>query len=177
MSRIGSRDTRPELTVRRLLRAALAALAPLLACHPGDVSPPPGEATLAIDGVSVIPMGGERVLTGMAVLVGGGRVLAVRASADADIPDSAVRVEGRDRFLIPGLNDMHVHFREKQALGRFLATGVTGVRILSGGPHTLDFRDRVPRGELLGPDIHTAGASIEDCRPRNSRPSSTPRGA
>ena len=131
----------------------------------GAGAPPADRVTLAIEDVSVIPMDGERVLAGVTVLIGDGRVLAVQPSAEADVPGGTVRVDGRGRFLIPGLNDMHVHFGEEWALGRFLATGVTGVRILSGGPHTLDFRDRVRRGELAGPDIHTAGVIIEGLPP------------
>ncbi len=136
------------------------------ACDPEDArtSPP---ATLAIESVTVIPMDGEQALGDMTVLVGDGHVLAVQPAgeADADIPDGAVRVDGRGRFLIPGLNDMHVHFQDSSALGRFIATGVTGVRVLWGGPPTLDFRDRIARGELAGPDIYTAGTIIEGLPP------------
>ena len=81
-------------------------------------------------------MDSERSLPDMTVLIGGGRVLAVRPSAEADeadIPAGATRVDGRGRFLIPGLNDMHVHFQDSSALGRFVATGVTGIRVLWGG--------------------------------------------
>ena len=109
------------------------------ACGPDDArtGPPADQATLAIESVTVIPMDGEQVLGDMTVLVGDGRVLAVQPAgeAEADIPDGAVRVDGRGRFLIPGLNDMHVHFQDSSALGRFIATGVTGVRVLWGGPH------------------------------------------
>lgn len=149
---------------------ASLALTALVACSQGDAppQPPPEQATLVIEGVSVIPMDSERVLSDMTVLVGGGRVLAVQSSGEIDeseIPDSATRIDGRGRFLIPGLNDMHVHFQEEQALGRFLATGVTGIRVLWGGPSTLDLRDRIARGELAGPYIYTAGTIIEGLPP------------
>ena len=160
------------LTCPRLTSLAPTSLflTALLACTQGDTPPqPPAEqAVLAIEGVSVIPMDAERVLSDMTVLIGGGRVLAVQPSAEvpeSDIPEDATRVDGRGRFLIPGLNDMHVHFQEEQALGRFLATGVTGIRVLWGGPTTLDFRDRIARGELAGPDIYTAGTIIEGLPP------------
>ncbi|WP_420615371.1 amidohydrolase family protein [Candidatus Palauibacter sp.] len=146
------------------LAVGFPVLASLLACSP-DAGSAPARVTLAIEDVSVIPMDGERVLPGMTVLIGGGRVLAVESSAAANVPEDAMRVDAGGRFLIPGLNDMHVHFREAWALARFLATGVTGVRILSGGPHTLDFRDSVRSGELAGPDIRTAGPIVEGLPP------------
>ena len=37
--------------------------------------------------------------------------------------------------------------------------------MLWGGPPTLDFRDRIARGELAGPDIYTAGTIIEGLPP------------
>ena len=156
-----------RLPAARPLALTPLALAALLACNKGDApqQPPPEQATLAIEGVSVIPMDSQRVLSDMTVLVGGGRVLAVQPSGEAEIPDGATRVDGRGRFLVPGLNDMHVHFQEEQSLGRFLATGVTGVRVLWGGQSTLDLRDRIARGELAGPDIYTAGTIIEGLPP------------
>ena len=137
------------------------------ACAEGDGPPAsPGEhATLAVEFVSVVPMDGERVLPDMTVLIGGGRVVAMGPADDVAVPEGALRVNGRGRFLIPGLNDMHVHFQEEQALVRFVATGVTGVRVLWGGQSTLDLRDRIARGELTGPDIYTAGTIIEGLPP------------
>ena len=75
------------------------ALTSFLACNPG-AEPPAARATLAIEEVSVIPMDGERVLTGVTVLIGGGRVLAVQPSADAEVTDDAVRVDARGRFRL-----------------------------------------------------------------------------
>jgi len=155
---------------RTCVPALLLAVAAPIACNQSDGPPaqPTEQATLVIEGVSVIPMDTERILPDMTVLIGGGRVLAVQPSTEAEdaaIPADATRVDGRGRFLIPGLNDMHVHFQEEQVLGRFLATGVTGIRVLWGGPTTLDFRDRIVSGELDGPDIHTAGTIIEGLPP------------
>jgi hypothetical protein len=46
-----------------------------------------------------------------------------------------------------------------------VATGVTGVRVMWGSERTLDLRDRIARGELVGPDITTAGTIIEGLPP------------
>ncbi len=157
------RSSRSSLPVIVLLVTA-----PLVvACSQADGPPASaGEhATLAIEGVSVVPMDGGQVLRDMTVLVGDGRVVAVRPADEVTVPKGAIRVDGRGRFLIPGLNDMHVHFQDEQALDRFLATGVTGVRVLWGGQSTLDLRDRIARGELTGPDIYTAGTIIEGLPP------------
>jgi len=171
VDRTASLDGRFAMAVPRLVADVWPIVAVVVfsvaACGPEGVrtGSPVDRATLAIESVTVVPMDGEQVLGDMTVLVGDGRVLAVQPAGEADVPGAAVRVDGRGRFLIPGLNDMHVHFQDSSALGRFIATGVTGVRVLWGGPSTLDFRDRIARGELAGPDIYTAGTIIEGLPP------------
>jgi hypothetical protein len=49
------------------------------------------------------------------------------------VPAGAVRVDGRGKYLIPGLADMHTHFAEvplEALLVRWLAYGVTTIRNL-----------------------------------------------
>jgi len=48
--------------------------------------------------------------------------------------DSTQIIEGKDKYLIPGLWDMHVHFYfpDKQYLKMYLAKGVVGVREMTG---------------------------------------------
>ena len=163
-----TRPPLPRSSRSSLPLIVLLVTAPLVAaCSQGDgpAASTAEQATLAIEGVSVVPMDGERVFSDVTVLVGNGRVLAIDPSGEVTVPESTTRIDGRGRYLIPGLNDMHVHFQEEQALGRFLATGVTGVRVLWGGESILDFRDRIARSELAGPDVYTAGTIIEGLPP------------
>ena len=92
------------------------------------------------------------------------------ASVEDDVPDAAVTIDGRGKFLIPGLWDMHVHLSirpepqlaERVMLPVFLAYGVVGVRDM-GGPaaRVLEIRDQVNRGGLTGPRIITPGPFID----------------
>ena len=43
------------------------------------------------------------------VVVRGDSIVALGPIDRVDVPADAVRVDGRGKFLIPGLHDMHVH--------------------------------------------------------------------
>jgi imidazolonepropionase-like amidohydrolase len=115
-------------------------------------SPVPGSpaGTIAFVNVTVIPMDTERVLPQQTVLVEGGRVIALRPAGRGAIPANALRIDGRGKFLIPGLADMHVHLglpglvldpqlasdsMAERRLLRLLAQGITTVR-------NMDYLDR-----------------------------------
>ncbi len=120
-----------------------------------------GSATLAIEHVSVVPMDREVVLADHTVLVRDGRIAALGPAGALEVPADAQRIDGRGRFLMPGLADMHVHVWDENDLYLFVANGVTTVRNMFGAPLHLDWRARIERGELVGPRIYTAGPIID----------------
>ncbi len=122
------------------------------------------ELVIAFVNVNVVPMDVERVIANQTVVVRHGRIDAIGAAKRIRIPKNAVRIDGRGRYLMPGLADMHVHLeyfdRDAQLL-LFLAGGVTTVRNMDGRPNILVWRKRIADGDLLGPTIFTAGAILE----------------
>lgn len=130
----------------------------LLIAAPGiAASQTPAPTVTAFVDVSVIPMDRERVLPHQTVLVRGNRIVALGPHTKVKVPAKAVRLDGRGKYLIPGLADMHAHVNADQTqLWLYLANGVTTVRDMFGRPPTVAFRDQVARGELLGPRIYTA---------------------
>ncbi|MDB4908848.1 MAG: amidohydrolase [Gemmatimonadetes bacterium] len=124
---------------------------------------------LAFVDVSVIPMDRERVLEHQTVIVRDGRVAQVGAAASVALPAGATRIDGRGKFLMPGLVDMHAHFvagteslddPAGRQLALYVANGFTTVRGLGGVPTALGLRDRIARGELVGPQLVVASPSI-----------------
>jgi len=117
---------------------------------------------IAIESVSIIPMDTERIIADVTVLVDEGRVRAMGPAGFVSVPPDATRVDGRGQFLVPGLWDMHVHFEGPPVvLGKFLAAGVTGVRVMWGSATHVDYRQRVAAGELVGPELYVAGTIVE----------------
>jgi len=117
--------------------------------------------TLAIEHVTAIPMGHELALADQTLVVRGGRIVAFGSAPEQAVPPDAVRIDGRGRFLMPGLADMHVHVWDENDLYLFVANGVTTVRNMFGAPLHLEWRARIERGELVGPRIYTSGPIID----------------
>jgi hypothetical protein len=117
--------------------------------------------TFAFVNVNLIPMDCERTIPNQTIIILDGRIHEIGPAKTVKVPDRAVLIDGRDKYLMPGLADMHVHVIEEDQLILFIANGVTTVRNMWGEPKHLEWRKRVSDGELLGPTIYTAGAIID----------------
>lgn len=149
------------------LPLALAFSTPAIAAERADV---------IIRHAAVIDVAGARVLPGQAVVLRGEDIVAVGPDAEIAARWQAGRsIEGRGRFLIPGLWDMHVHFgggpalieENKALLPLYVAHGITSIRDASGDlpVQVLEWREAIRSGKLAGPQLFTSGAKIEGIRP------------
>jgi len=67
------------------------------------------------------------------IVIQGNTISSVVASKDSRPPLSLKVIDGFGKFVIPGLWDMHTHFRDaKRDLQMDVANGVLGVRSLGG---------------------------------------------
>lgn len=134
-------------------------------------SPDDGDKQLiAITNVNVIPMDRERVLQDQTVVIRAGRIHKIGPASRLKAPKGAKLLDGRGKYLMPGLVDMHAHlfsdddeFPEALAdeeLFLMLANGVTTVRLMNGTPEHLKYRAQVARGELVAPTLYVAGPQI-----------------
>ncbi|WP_412725232.1 amidohydrolase family protein [Alteromonas sp. D210916BOD_24] len=69
-------------------------------------------------------------------------------------------IEGKGRYLLPGLIDAHVHISDEAELAGYLSYGVTAVRNMSGYPFHLRLKRQIAQGELLAPDFITTGPTL-----------------
>ena len=84
------------------------------------------------------------------------------------MPDGAVKVDGKGKYLMPGLGELHAHIPGGKApdadvertLFLYVANGVTTIRGMLGHPRHLVYRERVAKGDVLGPRIYTSGPSF-----------------
>lgn len=124
-------------------------------------------ASTAFVNVTVLPMDGDRVLSGQTVLVQGDLISAVGPSSRVPIPDHATRIDARGKFLMPGLVDLHVHQlwpREIQLalLKMYVVNGVTTILNLRGMPEHLVYRREIADRRVLGPTLYTAGPYVNE---------------
>lgn len=139
--------------------------ATLLLCGPPVTA---ADSVVAFVDVTVIPMDRQRAIRGQTVVVRGDRIVAIGPSGQVKVPAGGRRVNGRGKFLMPGLAEMHAHIPGGQVpdsmvertLFLFVARGVTTIRGMLGDPRHLDLRARAARGELLSPTIYTSGPSL-----------------
>lgn len=122
---------------------------------------------------------------GMTVLVADGRIAAVRpdravgpdgvagpdgavgpdgvagpdgAAGAAPLPPGTRMIDARNRVLVPGLVDMHVHnLQSWSQMLLNLASGVTTVRDMDGFPWMLELREAIRAGTVLAPNEVVAG--------------------
>ena len=119
----------------------------------------PGLSHAFVD-VSVLPMDSERVLPGQTVIVTDGRIERMGATAEVDIPDAATVIDGRGKYLMPGVSEMHGHYPNPDArefteavMYLYVANGVTLVRGMQGGASHLPLRDAIEAREIMGPRL------------------------
>jgi imidazolonepropionase-like amidohydrolase len=113
------------------------------------------DQTVVVRGQDIVAVGNDRAMR-----------KAWRATQDVD---------GKGRYLIPGLWDMHVHFgggpalieENKALLPLYIAHGITTIRDASGDlpEQVLQWRGEIASGQLAGPQLFTSGAKIEGIKP------------
>lgn len=126
------------------------------------------EASTAFTDVTVLPMDSDRQLTGHTVVVQGGRITAVGPSATVRVPAGATRIDGRGKFLMPGLAEMHAHVPPgnptQQQLADimflYVANGITTIRGMLGAPYQIQLKEQLASGAMLGPRFFPAAPSL-----------------
>jgi len=120
---------------------------------------------LAVLGATVIDGTGRAPLEAATIVIEGERIVAVGPAATVPVPEGTVTIDGRGRFVIPGLVDMHVHVYtpDKWHPEFFLAAGVTTVLDLGGQLHDVQgYRAAVESGARPGPRILFTGPMLEE---------------
>jgi imidazolonepropionase-like amidohydrolase len=138
---------------------SLAALSILIAIAAPVVAATPPAPVAFVD-VTVVPMDRDVELPHQTVVVGDGRIRAIGPVAAVEVPNGAMRIDGRGRWLMPGLTDAHVHLESPEELRLYLASGVTSVFNLHGSPAHLEWRRQVEEGALAGAAVITTGPII-----------------
>jgi tetratricopeptide (TPR) repeat protein len=108
-------------------------------------------ATLVFTHVTIINTAGGQNLTDRAVFITGDRITDITPTGSVRPPKGICVIDAKDKYLIPGLWDMHVHWFDERYLPLFIANGILGVRQMYGFQLHLDWRERATRGELLAP--------------------------
>ena len=186
MPRPPGHDTTRSLTRRGLLGLGALGAGVLLGttvsgCQEAAVTPlaPLESWDHAFVQVQVVPMHTDTLLPDQTVVTGGGRIVAIGPSSAITLPAHVRQIDGRRRYLMPGLADMHVHLAgpfgaygvrdplnpetiasAEDDLLLYAANGVTTIRNMFGIPFHVDLKRRIVDEHLLAPALYTSGPRI-----------------
>lgn len=171
---------RQSVAMRLITTASLAAMLALAAL---PASAQPAEQVTYIHAGQLLDRPGSAPRGASTIVVRNGRIAEILAGHQTP-PSGATLVDLKDRFVLPGLIDSHVHldsdaggnaalieevtssdatraFRAAANARKTVMAGFTTVRNLGDGSGaTLALRDTIARGELPGPRIVDAGRPI-----------------
>jgi imidazolonepropionase-like amidohydrolase len=164
----------------------------LIATPPAQAKSPAEPPPTAIRNVTVLPMteNGTMVLNAT-VVIEMGRI----KSINGPVPKGAKRINGKGKWLIPGLMDMHVHlpnddqlpvetprgdpprldFGTQDMMTPYIANGVTQILNMDATAAAVGQRNMISSGKVLGP--HMALAAVVDGRRPEGRIANTPEDA
>ena len=122
--------------------------------------------TTAFVNISLVPMSEETVIDGQTVIVVDGLISQIGEVDSVPVPEGATVVDGTDRYLMPGLVEMHAHIPGvgtealERVLTLFAVNGVTTVRGMLGRQSHLQLRADLQQGRVFGPRLVTSGPSL-----------------
>jgi imidazolonepropionase-like amidohydrolase len=117
----------------------------------------------AIEHVTVINPGSGEPQSDRTIIVSGHTISAVVPAKTLKPTTSVKVVDGRGKFVIPGLWDMHMHLRDAvRDLKMDVANGVLGLRDMGDvAKEVFLLRDAIAEGKQTGPKIVACGPIID----------------
>lgn len=158
-----SRRRRPLSGTAPAWAVALTLIA--AACTAPEAAP----GTIAFTGVDVLPMDRPGVVEDQTVVVVDGVITEVGPADEVVVGRGAEVIDGTDRYLMPGLAEMHAHVppgddppREavEDILFLYIANGVTTIRGMLGSAYQIPLAEEIRRNEVLGPNFYVGAPSI-----------------
>jgi len=131
---------------------------------------------LTIENVTIVDTAGGPLQTNMTVVISAGRIEAIgKAAGFQHKPRKGeLLIDGRGKYLIPGLWDMHTHIAGVSAkpewsrhvlIPLLIANGITGIRDMGGDLDALEsWRREIENGRMIGPSIVAAGPMLLQAR-------------
>lgn len=106
-----------------------------------SVEPVHTKTPIVITDVSIVDMQEGKLISGQSVLIKDQRIVSIDELHKLSIPENSLRIEGKDRFLMPSLWDMHAHIytvTPQLDMPLYIRYGVTNIRDMTSCPKTND---------------------------------------
>ena len=125
------------------------------------------EPTFFVRHVAVVDVNAGQLLPDMTVEIRGRTIAAMDKDGRVRVARGARVINGRGKYLIPGLWDMHVHLSFPQGAAQIflpvmVANGVLGARDMhSFLPAIISLKRAVATGAQVGPRLFVAGTAVD----------------
>ncbi|MEX0290730.1 MAG: amidohydrolase family protein [Flavobacteriaceae bacterium] len=116
-----------------------------------------------IKNVSIVDVTNGEITENMDVIIFGDSIASIQEHQNSSYNTSEL-VDGTDKYLIPGLWDMHTHtwWGYEDFFPLLVANGVTGVREMFGDLRAIEkIRTEVKNGDVTGPMIYSGGPIVD----------------
>ncbi len=126
-------------------------------------SPPMAHKDVEIRDVTIVDVEHGNLLSHRTVLIEDGIVTSVVQATSAHAKNGSAVVDGRGRFLIPGLWDMHTHITHTEVdFPLYIANGVLGIRSMGGvQDKVFAWQKQLKDGSLFGPLAFVSGPILD----------------
>lgn len=120
-------------------------------------NPDLSDNSFIITNVNIVPMNQDTIFINKMLYIKDG---VIQNIADKIEIKGAKIIDAKNKYLTPGLIDMHVHIWDRYELGLYLSNGVTAVRNLWGMPMHLRLKEDINNNEIISPLFFTTGPKL-----------------
>jgi imidazolonepropionase-like amidohydrolase len=165
--------TEPKARRRREMPVENAAVSSPIA-NRVQLLPKESARSLAIVHVTIVDVRDGTKIPDQTVVIRGSRIEQVGNSRDLHVPEGAEVVDGKNKYLIPGLWDMHTHVWNDSTFSTYaipllVVAGITGFRDMAGRlEYVIPGRDALRAQTVLGPRAVVSGPVIDGAPPATS---------
>lgn len=159
------------MKLRSLLPLVLAAVT-----LSGLVAAPAAAAKTAqaFQNVNVITMSpdGPKLRRRQTVVVEDGDIVAIGRAKQVEVPAEAMVIDGKRKYLLPGLYDMHAHGDDVRPIPEgvspeelytlYFANGITGIYDPWGFDEIFGWQRDIERGRVVGPRLYFTSPGVND---------------
>jgi hypothetical protein len=119
---------------------------------------------LLIQDVNLISMASDSIHFEVDVVISNGKIAGIGKDLSATLKNEQVKIiDGKGKFLLPGLTDAHVHIANSNAEKLLnLVTGVTTVRDMAASPWMVPYRNEINANHILAPTTYLAGTMLNE---------------
>lgn len=139
-------------------------------CALASMSVSYAQQILVVRGGTLIDGNGGAPLENATILIEGDRISEVRAAGSGRIPPNAEIIDASGKFILPGLQDFHLHYREWMP-PLFINLGITTIHDIGNSPPEwiLAQREMLQQEKIVGPRLYAAVLNLYG-RPRRDVP-------